>query len=107
MASAAASSKWPASTIRPESSNSPTGLIQFDGPWHIAFYGEVPTLRLGRDNDIVLVVGTPGVGSGTFAMLDYDKAIPDGLRPIADVRYPGPKAGGEQLKELYELKERC
>jgi len=82
-------------------------IIHFDGAWHITFYGELPTLRLGRDNDLVLVVGTPGLGGGTFAMLGYDKAIPDGLYPKAEVRFPVAQPGGDQLTELYELKERC
>jgi hypothetical protein len=82
-------------------------IIHFDGACHIAFYGELPTLRLGRDNDLVLVVGTPGLGGGTFAMLGYDKAIPDGLYPKVDVRFPAAQEGGDRLKEVYELKGRC
>jgi hypothetical protein len=82
-------------------------IIHFDGAWHITFYGELPTLRLGRDNDLVLVVGTPGLGGGTFAMLGYDKAIQDGLHPKAEVRFPAAQEGGDRLKELYELRERC
>ena len=40
-------------------------------------------------------------------MLNYDKAIPDGLYPKAEVRFEAAQPGGGPLKETYELKERC
>jgi hypothetical protein len=33
-------------------------VVHFDGPLQVTFYGERPSLRLGRDEDVVLVVGT-------------------------------------------------
>jgi hypothetical protein len=78
-------------------------VIHFDGPLTITLYGEVPTLRLGRTEDLVLMVGTPGRGGGSFAMLQYADTIPDGVHPIVEIR----GSGNPPVKELFELKERC
>jgi hypothetical protein len=82
-------------------------IIHFDGPWQIAIYGEVPTLKLARDNDFVLVVGTPGLGGGTMAMLAYQKTIPDGAYPKVEARFSAAQPGNEPVKQLFELKDRC
>jgi hypothetical protein len=82
-------------------------IIHFDGPMHISLYGEIPTLRLDRDNDLVLDIGTPGVGSGTFAMIQYAETIPEGVFPKAEFVIPGGDPGKKPVKELFELKERC
>ena len=78
-------------------------IIHFDGPLTVTFYGEVPTLRLGRDIDVVLMVGTPGRGGGSFAMLAYQDTIPKNVDPKVEVRWPG----DHPVKDLFELKERC
>ncbi len=78
-------------------------IIHFDGPLTVSFYGEVPALRLGRDNDLVLAVGTPGRGGGSFAMLAYEETIPKEASPKVEVRWPGEPP----VRELFELKERC
>ncbi len=78
-------------------------VVHFDGPLTIDFDGEVPKLRLGRDNDLMLVVGTPGRGGGTFAMLAYEETIPRGAHPKVEARWPG----DPPARELFELKKRC
>jgi hypothetical protein len=78
-------------------------VIHFDGPLKADFYGVPPTLWLERDNDVVLVVGSPGLGGGTFAMLDYDETIPQDAHPTVEVQWPG----DPPVKELFELKKRC
>lgn len=78
-------------------------VIHFDGPLQVSFYGVVPALRLGRDNDLVLTVGTPGLGGGTFAMLAYEDTIPKDAHPKVEARWPG----DPPVKELFELKQRC
>jgi len=82
-------------------------IIHFDGPMHISLYGENPTLRLNRDNDLYLVVGTPGLGDGTFAMVQYAETIPEGVFPKAELVFQGGDLGKKPIKELFELKERC
>jgi hypothetical protein len=81
--------------------DSPAGapVIHFDGPLQATFYGEVPALRLRRDNDLMLTVGTPGLGGGTFAMLGYEETMPTTAYPTVAVRWPGEPP----VKELFEL----
>lgn len=82
-------------------------IIHIGGPLQITFYGERPNLRVGRATEFDLVVGTPGHGPGTFAMLAYDGTIPKTAYPMAELACPAAKAGSPPLKERFELKERC
>jgi hypothetical protein len=78
-------------------------VVHFDGPLTVTFFGELPTLRIGRTTDFVLAVGTPGRGPGTLAMLGYQDTVPATVRPKVEVRWPGEPP----IKEFFELKERC
>jgi hypothetical protein len=82
-------------------------VIHLGGPLEITFFAELPTLRVGRDSELMLVVGTPGVGPGTFAMLHYEDTIPESARPVAEITYQPAKPGEKPLKELFEIKDRC
>jgi hypothetical protein len=96
-----------------------TGVLQFadkpadapavwlGGPLQITFYAELPTLRVGRGTELSLVVGTPGVGPGTFAMLDYEGAIPKEAKPLAELTLLSARPGAPPLKEKWEIKDRC
>lgn len=78
-------------------------VIHFDGPLQVTFYGVAPKLRAGRNNDLFLMVGTPGLGGGTFAMLEYQDTIPKDAHAKVAVNWPGrPPA-----VEVFELKQRC
>ncbi len=85
--------------------NAPAVLLA--GPLQITFYADRPTLRVGGASELVLVVGTPGVGPGTFAMLGYEDTIPATVKPVADVSLPSAKTGAPPLKEKWEIKQRC
>jgi hypothetical protein len=78
-------------------------VVHFDGPLQVSFYGELPQMRVGRSTDLILTVGTPGSGDGTFAMLAYQDTIPAGVQPKASVMWPG----GCPKPETVELKQRC
>jgi len=82
-------------------------VVHFGGPLEVSFYGEVPKMRVGRGTEFVLVVGTPGVGPGTFAMLGYQDCIPTDAYPKAEVTFAAKTAGDAPVKELFEIKERC
>jgi len=81
--------------------------VRVGGPLQVSFYGELPTLRVGRGAELVLVVGTPGVGPGTFAMLDYVDTVPEADKPVADVTLPPAKPGAPPLKEKWVIQGRC
>jgi hypothetical protein len=81
-------------------------IIHLGGPLQVTFYGELPSLRVGRGSEMALVVGTPGVGAGTFAMLGYEDTVPETAKPLADVSLPG-KGGAPPLKEKWVIQDRC
>jgi hypothetical protein len=95
-----------------------TGVLQFadtpraapavhlGGPLQISFYSERPTLRIGRQEEQYLVVGTPGSGPGTFAMLGYEGTIPKTATAFADIAFPAGKRA-PPIKERFVFKERC
>jgi hypothetical protein len=81
-------------------------LIHFGGPWEVTLYGK-QRLTIGRQSDVYLGVGTPGIGPGTTAFIGYEELIPEGLGPQVEVAYPAARAGDPPLRELYEIKGRC
>jgi hypothetical protein len=82
-------------------------IVHIGGPLQVTLSDEKPVRRLGRDNELLLVVGTPGHGPGTFAELAYEGTIPDGVRPTVEVAFPAARDGDPPVRERYELKERC
>ena len=82
-------------------------IIHFGGPLAVTFYFAPPTLRRGRTTECTIVIGTQGLGTGTFAMMAYDDVIPESVYPTAEVTYAPLKAGAPPVKQLYELKKRC
>jgi hypothetical protein len=74
--------------------------------WQVTLFGR-HTLTRGRQSDVVLGVGTPGVGPGTTAFLDYGGVIPEKSYPTVDVTYPPKSLGEPPVREHYELKQRC
>jgi hypothetical protein len=82
-------------------------VIYLGGPMRVTFYNELPSLRVGRSTELVLVVGAPGIGPGTLATIYYDDTIPEAAKPIAEVTFPPMKTGAAPVKENFELKARC
>jgi hypothetical protein len=82
-------------------------IIHLGGPLSVTFYASRPTMRRNRSTDFVLVVGTPGRGPGTFAMIGYDDTIPATAHPTAEIVFPPEKSGGSPVKKRFEFKERC
>ncbi len=82
-------------------------VVHCGGPLEISFYAELPILRVGRGSELVLVVGTPGVGPGTFAMLGYEGTIPTNVKPVAEFLFPAPSADEPRPREKLEIMDRC
>ncbi|MCX7701462.1 MAG: hypothetical protein N2039_11330 [Gemmataceae bacterium] len=81
-------------------------IIHLGNRLELSFYASRPTVRLGRGSEWILVVGSPGVGPGTFAAIYYKDTIPETAYPVAEVTFPSPK-GESPIVERFELKERC
>jgi hypothetical protein len=82
-------------------------VVRLGGPLQITFYGELPSLRVGRTSELILVVGTPGVGPGTFARVAYEDTIPKDAKPVAEVSLPSARGTRPPLREKFEIKNRC
>jgi hypothetical protein len=81
-------------------------VVHFGGTWHVSLFSE-HRLTIGRESDVVLGVGTPGIGPGTTAWADYDGVIPANVYPTLDIVYPPKQAGEPPVKEHHVLKRRC
>jgi hypothetical protein len=81
-------------------------VVHFGGPWQAALFGP-HRLTIGREADMVLGVGTPGMGPGTTALVDYEGVIPADAYPTVDVVYPPKHEGEPSAREHYVLKRRC
>lgn len=83
-------------------------IIHFNGPMTLERYGPVYTLpRMGatsqsRAYKLRLLLGTPGLGQGTFA--SYNDVCSENLGPIqADIEYASPNPAGPPIKQRVEL----
>lgn len=81
-------------------------VIHFGGPWQITLFDQA-SLRIGRSVDVVLGVGTPGVGPGTTAYVDYQGVIPAGTYPTLDIVYAPKHPGDPPVRQHDQLKRRC
>jgi hypothetical protein len=83
-------------------------IIHLNGPMTLERYGPVYTLprmngqSSSRAYKLRLMVGTPGLGKGTFA--SYDDLCTENLGPVqADIEYPNPDPFGEPIQQRVEL----
>jgi len=81
-------------------------VVHFDGPWEVMLFGR-PRLTIGRTTDLVVGIGTPGLGAGTTAYVGYEGIVPKGLSPHADITFAPAGADQSPIREHYELKHRC
>lgn len=81
-------------------------IVHFGGPLQITLFGG-QRLTAGRETDLILGVGTPGLGAGTTAFVAYEGLIPDNVHPTVEIVYPAAQHGQPPMRERHELKERC
>jgi hypothetical protein len=81
-------------------------VLHFRGPWQVTLYGP-QTLRVGRETDLILGVGTPGVGPGATVFTSYENLMPESACPRVEIAYAPEDNGAAPFRERYELKQRC
>ncbi len=82
-------------------------VIRLGGPLQITIDNEPPTFRIGRQTDLTLVVGTPGVGPGTFAAILYSATIPEDVKPVVEAALPRSSPTDPPLVERWIIESRC
>jgi hypothetical protein len=82
-------------------------IIHLGGPLQLTFADHAPALRRNRSVEFSLVVGTPGLGPGTFCAIGYDETIPPSAHPKCEISFPPAGKGANGVKRVYELKQRC
>lgn len=80
--------------------------IHFNGPLTMALLEE-PILVAGQPGELRAAVGTPGLGQGTFAYLEYEGVIPKGVGPLAEIEFPPTAPGGRPVRAAFPLTDRC
>jgi hypothetical protein len=80
-------------------------VLHFGGPWTLWPDGQQKLVR-GRNEDLVLRLGTPGRGPGTFACVCYDFLVPARAKPRVRVEYPA-RPGGKPVVRHHVLEDRC
>ena len=81
-------------------------ILHFGGPLAIT-PAEPSKMRIGRATDVMLAVGSPGLGAGTHTYLEYEGVIPASAHPTMEFVFPPIKPGDPPIRKKYELKERC
>ena len=81
-------------------------IIHFGGPWEITFYG-TEDWHIGKVEEASLAVGTPGLGSGATAFVEFEGVIPLTVCPTAKITYPPAAADQAGIVKSYELTKRC
>ncbi len=79
-------------------------ILHFGGPWQIV---NAPRLIAGRETELIVNVGTLGLGAGTFARIAYEGVIPEQVYPRVEITFPAKNPGEPPLKRHFELKGRC
>jgi hypothetical protein len=84
-------------------------LIHFGGPLAMKLL-PIPkqVLRRGdKPSDLTAVIGTPGRGKGTLAMLLYGGCVPDENHPVAEIEFPTEDRRKEPATVRVFLTSRC
>jgi hypothetical protein len=82
-------------------------VVHFNGPWSMGLRPAQRLVRGGKPADLRACVGTPGLGSGTFATAVYEGVVPEGVHPVAEVTFPARPGAGPLRTARVELDQRC
>ena len=82
-------------------------VLHFGGPLHLRTEAARPTLYRNVVHDLMLTVGTPGVGPGTFAHIGAESLIPKEAFVVVEAEFSSNQPGAPPVRQKFELKERC
>jgi hypothetical protein len=82
-------------------------VIHFGGRLHMALLCRQVLTRGEKPAELMTMIGTPGVGKGTFASVDYAGLFSDDVHPVAVVEFPARRKGGPPPMSKVILDHRC
>ncbi len=80
-------------------------IVHFGGPLQMSLRIE-QSLRRGVRSTVMTMIGTPGLGEGTFAALDFPMVPPE-FNPVAEIELPNPVPGEAPIRSRLSLDHRC
>jgi hypothetical protein len=63
-------------------------IIHLEGPLSMQLYGEPVTLIAGREADLNISIGTPGIGRGSFCAIQCCTVLDCKVSPVAEILFP-------------------
>ncbi len=86
-------------------------VLRFNGPLTMGFHPKWfygwPVLTRGESGTtLTVVIGTPGLGEGSFALIGYDD-VPKDVHPVAEIQFPARAPGNAPIVINMPLKQRC
>jgi hypothetical protein len=63
-------------------------VLHLQGPLQMTLYGEPPTFVAGREVDLNIAIGTPGVGPGSFCAIACCTVLDCKVSPVAEIEFP-------------------
>ena len=85
-------------------------VVHFGGPLTMGLTGEnCFNTREVQHTLYAALIGTPGIGPGTFASISYEN-VPAGAHPVAEIELPAPDDRDRDrrpIRERVELDQRC
>jgi hypothetical protein len=82
-------------------------VLHLGGPLQLQAEAAQPTLYHNVVHDLMLIVGTPGLGPGTFTQFGYEGLVPGKAFVVAEAEFPPSRTGDPPIRQRFELKERC
>jgi hypothetical protein len=82
-------------------------VVHLNGPWTLGLQDIKQHLVVGKQTNLQIGVGTPGIGPGTFAFVLYPNTIPADAFPVGDFSFPAKEPGGKAVTQTVVFKKRC
>lgn len=82
-------------------------IVHMGGTSFEAVLWENKSFSAGKEADITVVVGTPGLGRGACALAAYETLIPIPARPVLEITWPKRSKTGAALVTKHILTQRC
>jgi hypothetical protein len=78
-------------------------IVCLEGPLSMRLYGEPPTFVAGREVELNIAIGTPGVGKGSFCAIQCCTVLDCKVSPVAEIDFPHRDPSRASLRVRYPV----